>query len=146
MHIWECPEFRAKGVCSKGGKCGLRHVLRADTAGDADTGTAVYKDVSGDVDMAPVPTLAAATPGTVQPGQPQGAFDDGSTFIGFGPDDEQDHGMPQPMEDMGISADESGMETDSGEDGEDGSEDDSEVEESEDEQQDDDDVNMDDGE
>ncbi|WVR09560.1 hypothetical protein IAU60_006629 [Kwoniella sp. DSM 27419] len=30
LHVWECPEFRANGTCPKGGKCGLRHVVRAE--------------------------------------------------------------------------------------------------------------------
>ncbi|OCF77646.1 hypothetical protein I204_01643 [Kwoniella mangroviensis CBS 8886] len=30
LHIWECQEFREKGTCSKNGKCGLRHVVRAE--------------------------------------------------------------------------------------------------------------------
>nr|XP_018261052.1 uncharacterized protein I303_06769 [Kwoniella dejecticola CBS 10117]OBR83210.1 hypothetical protein I303_06769 [Kwoniella dejecticola CBS 10117] len=31
LHVWECQEFREKGTCSKNGKCGLRHVVRAVT-------------------------------------------------------------------------------------------------------------------
>ncbi|WVW86326.1 hypothetical protein I302_108368 [Kwoniella bestiolae CBS 10118] len=30
LHVWECQEFREKGTCSKNGKCGLRHVVRAE--------------------------------------------------------------------------------------------------------------------
>lgn len=32
LHAWECQEYREKGVCSKDGKCGLRHILRAEQA------------------------------------------------------------------------------------------------------------------
>ncbi|WWC91868.1 uncharacterized protein L201_006815 [Kwoniella dendrophila CBS 6074] len=31
LHVWECQEFREKGTCSKNGKCGLQHVVRAET-------------------------------------------------------------------------------------------------------------------
>ncbi|KAK8853353.1 hypothetical protein IAR55_004057 [Kwoniella newhampshirensis] len=30
LHVWECQEYREKGTCSRKGKCGLRHVLRAE--------------------------------------------------------------------------------------------------------------------
>lgn len=30
LHIWECPEWHAKGTCARGARCGLRHVLRAE--------------------------------------------------------------------------------------------------------------------
>jgi hypothetical protein len=32
LHLWECGEWREKGTCSRGAKCGLRHVLRAEQA------------------------------------------------------------------------------------------------------------------
>ena len=32
LHLWECGEWREKGTCSRGTKCGLRHVLRAEKA------------------------------------------------------------------------------------------------------------------
>jgi hypothetical protein len=40
LHVWECGEFREKGTCSRGGKCGLRHVLKAEK-GKVSTGTGV---------------------------------------------------------------------------------------------------------
>ena len=30
LHVWECGEWRETGRCSRDGKCGLRHVLRAE--------------------------------------------------------------------------------------------------------------------
>jgi hypothetical protein len=30
LHVWECGEWRSTGTCSRGAKCGLRHVLRAE--------------------------------------------------------------------------------------------------------------------
>ena len=32
LHLWECGEWREKGTCSRGAKCGLRHILRAEQA------------------------------------------------------------------------------------------------------------------
>lgn len=30
LHIWECPEYHATGKCSRGKRCGLRHVLHSE--------------------------------------------------------------------------------------------------------------------
>lgn len=37
LHAWECQEFREKGNCSRGRKCGLRHVLRAEKEKEVET-------------------------------------------------------------------------------------------------------------
>ncbi|WOO80997.1 Zinc finger CCCH domain-containing protein 3 [Vanrija pseudolonga] len=68
LHIWECPEFHDKGTCSRGARCGLRHILRAEKA--KKTAAAV----------------AAAAPAAARPtssGAAPAAFDDQSEFIGF---------------------------------------------------------------
>lgn len=62
LHIWECPEWHAKGTCSRGRKCGLRHVLRAEKT--------KTKGVP-----APEPPAAAAAA--------EGGFDDQAEFIGL---------------------------------------------------------------
>jgi hypothetical protein len=145
VHCWECPEFRAKGVCAKGGKCGLRHVLRAGVGGVQGGGekgkgkeaVVVYKDVQGDVPMLGARRSGAkGEAGEVkQAGEEamdvdQGNFDDGSTFIGLpGMDDdwEQDHGFPVALGE--ISGEESEEEED--EEGEEVEEDEEEGEEDE---------------
>ncbi|KLT42527.1 hypothetical protein CC85DRAFT_292032 [Cutaneotrichosporon oleaginosum] len=30
LHVWECPEFHAKGTCSRQPRCGLTHVVHAE--------------------------------------------------------------------------------------------------------------------
>lgn len=30
LHVWECPEFHAKGTCSRQPRCGLPHVVHAE--------------------------------------------------------------------------------------------------------------------
>lgn len=61
LHIWECPEWHAKGTCARGTRCGLRHILRREkTQAAAD----------------------AASKATQQP-QAQGGFEDQSEFIGL---------------------------------------------------------------
>ncbi|EJT45238.1 hypothetical protein A1Q1_06376 [Trichosporon asahii var. asahii CBS 2479] len=62
LHIWECPEWHAKGTCSRGRKCGLRHVLRAEKT--------KTKGAS-----APEPPTATAGA--------EGGFDDQAEFIGL---------------------------------------------------------------
>nr|XP_019010480.1 uncharacterized protein I206_04949 [Kwoniella pini CBS 10737]OCF49261.1 hypothetical protein I206_04949 [Kwoniella pini CBS 10737] len=49
LHVWECQEFREKGTCSRNGKCGLRHVVRAETnrAVLEDTAETVPKNGEG---------------------------------------------------------------------------------------------------
>lgn len=91
LHVWECGEWREKGTCSKGGKCGLRHVLRAEKgkqreaalAGDVVT---YEKDVTAD--------------GGIK------SFEDGTAFINF------DQGSPPVV----SSEDEDGAEEDGDED------------------------------
>lgn len=54
VHVWECGEFRQKGTCARGGKCGLRHVLRAVESEETSTVTAVsgsFEENSDYVDL-----------------------------------------------------------------------------------------------
>ncbi|EKD00453.1 hypothetical protein A1Q2_05290 [Trichosporon asahii var. asahii CBS 8904] len=62
LHFWECPEWHAKGTCSRGRKCGLRHVLRAEKTKTKGA-------------PAPEPPTAAAAA--------EGGFDDQAEFIGL---------------------------------------------------------------
>ncbi len=71
LHVWECGEWRARGTCSRGGRCGLRHVLRAET-GKSSITEAEAKRMDGDQGMEGrrVPV--------------EGGFEDGAEFIEFG--------------------------------------------------------------
>ncbi|KAK4689230.1 hypothetical protein P7C73_g882, partial [Tremellales sp. Uapishka_1] len=62
LHVWECGEWRAKGTCARGGKCGLRHVLRSETGKGK---LAVEADASQPAAVLPV----------------EGGFEDGGEFI-----------------------------------------------------------------
>ena len=70
MHIWECGEWRENGTCSRGGKCGLRHVIRAEK------GKGVLNILSDE----PV----EKDTGVKRKVHVEGAFDDGSEFIELG--------------------------------------------------------------
>jgi hypothetical protein len=96
LHVWECGEWRAKGVCSRGGKCGLRHVIRAEKG-------------RGSMDEAKVEGLGSDQKGTVEGLPVEGGFEGQDEFITF------DQGSPE-----GISSDEEGSEEDSDEDDEGG--------------------------
>jgi len=61
LHIWECPEWHAKGTCARGTRCGLRHVLRR----------------KGKTSETAAPATAA------QDTQGEGQFEDQSEFIGL---------------------------------------------------------------
>ncbi|ORX39403.1 hypothetical protein BD324DRAFT_619574 [Kockovaella imperatae] len=66
LHLWECGEWREKGICSRGDKCGLRHVLRAEQGkkADAEKVDGLVRDVHRS-HVLPV----------------EGGFDDGTEFI-----------------------------------------------------------------
>jgi hypothetical protein len=74
MHVWECGEWRSKGVCSKGITCGLQHILRAENEKEAkkeglEPDQEFVTDTQGDVPV-------------------EGGFEEQSAFIEF------DHGTP----------------------------------------------------
>lgn len=64
LHVWECPEWHAKGTCSRGSRCGLRHVIRAEKGRAATAAQA-----------------ADATTSITAPDK--NGFDDQSEFIGL---------------------------------------------------------------
>lgn len=97
LHVWECGEFREKGTCTRGGKCGLRHVLRAE------------KGKKEQVDVA-------------DPAESTGAFEDNADFVNFdqGSPPEVEEDSEVDSEDDGdhsatSSDDGEGDESDSGE-------------------------------
>jgi len=57
--LWECGEWREKGTCSRGAKCGLRHVLRAEE------GKAALVDAGGFEDNADFVNLDQGSPAKV---------------------------------------------------------------------------------
>lgn len=59
LHVWECPEFHAKGTCSRQPRCGLPHVVHAEKLKKA--------------------AAAASTPDAVA----SGSFEDQADFIGL---------------------------------------------------------------
>jgi hypothetical protein len=78
MHVWECGEWRSKGVCSKGITCGLQHILRAENEKEAkkeglEADQEFVTDTQGDVPV-------------------EGGFEEQSAFIEF------DHGTPADPE------------------------------------------------
>lgn len=83
LHVWECGEWRAKGVCSKGGKCGLRHVLRAEN------GKGSEKEAEAD-GLGADQELYTDTKGVKVP--VEGGFEEQNEFIEF------DHGTPADPE------------------------------------------------
>ena len=82
MHVWECGEWRSKGVCSKGIKCGLQHVLRAEN-GKGSEKEAKKDGLEADQEF------VTDTQGDVPV---EGGFEEQSTFIEF------DHGTPADPE------------------------------------------------
>lgn len=105
IHVWECGEWRSKGVCSKGGKCGLRHVLRAEN-GKGSEKEAEKDGLEGDQEMF-----------TDTKGVPvEGGFEEQNEFIEF------DHGTPADPESESSVTDSEGEEAEvsaSGSEGED---------------------------
>jgi hypothetical protein len=80
-HVWECAEWRSKGVCSKGVKCGLQHVLRAENGRGSEKeakkdGLEADQELITDTVGVPV----------------EGGFEEQSAFIEF------DHGTPADPE------------------------------------------------
>jgi len=78
VHVWECGEWRSKGVCSKGITCGLQHILRAENEKEAkreglEADQEIVTDTQGDVPV-------------------EGGFEEQSAFIEF------DHGTPADPE------------------------------------------------
>lgn len=99
LHIWECPEWHAKGTCSRGRRCGLRHVLRAEKTKTKE---------------APAPATPAA------PEVTEGGFDDQAEFIGLPGEvfsetesEEEDDSGDDEDEDDSDDEDEEGDEEDS---------------------------------
>lgn len=75
LHVWECGEWRETGTCSRGRRCGLRHVLRAEVGrgslGEARSdGLQADQEVFGRRGSRAMPI--------------EGGFEDGSSFIGLG--------------------------------------------------------------
>lgn len=99
LHVWECGEWRAKGVCSKGGKCGLRHVLRAEK-GKGGEREAARDGLEADQE------LYTDTQGVKVP--VEGGFEEQNEFIEF------DHGTPANPE--SDESEEDGTGSDSEED------------------------------
>lgn len=100
LHVWECGEWRAKGVCSRGGKCGLRHVLRAEQGKGSEQeaakdGLKSEQELFEDTNGVKVPV--------------EGGFEEQDEFIEF------DHGTPADPEsepDSEEEGSESGSEND----------------------------------
>ncbi|WVQ94858.1 hypothetical protein IAU59_001941 [Kwoniella sp. CBS 9459] len=92
LHVWECPEFRSKGTCPKGGKCGLRHVVRAEN------GRAVAQKQSGNSKE----TEGGLVLDTVGEEVPAGGFEEQDDFVQF------DQGSPEAVfsadEDEGVES------------------------------------------
>ena len=92
--MWECGEWRDRGTCSRGNKCGLRHILRAEKGKrQADTTISQHE--------VPVPV--------------QGGFEDGAEFINL------DQGSPPEIisdQESELDSDDSGGESE--EDSDDG--------------------------
>lgn len=70
LHIWECPEYRARGTCARGAKCGLPHVLRSEAekknqAAAAATAAASSKAADEDVNGFEDQTEYIGLPGQV---------------------------------------------------------------------------------
>lgn len=108
LHIWECPEWHAKGTCARGTRCGLRHVLRREKGKTAEESTPVAPEAA------------------------QGGFEDQSEYIGLPGEvvsetDESDESEEEDDddEDEDDSGEEEENEDEDEEDNEDESEDDS---------------------
>lgn len=112
LHIWECPEWHAKGTCSRGRKCGLRHVLRAE------------KTKTKGATASAAPAASAVT---------EGGFDDQAEFIGlpgevFSETESEEEDDSDEAEEDSDDEDEEGEEYDDNDDNdEEGEEDDSNV-------------------
>ncbi|WVF67259.1 hypothetical protein IAT40_002007 [Kwoniella sp. CBS 6097] len=79
LHVWECPEFRSKGTCPKGGKCGLRHVVRAENGRTAaQASTTDGNQIAGGIMV-----------DTVGEDVPAGGFEEQDDFVQF------DQGSPE---------------------------------------------------
>jgi hypothetical protein len=107
MHVWECGEWRETGKCSRGGKCGLRHVLRAEKGrGNKEE---AFEGLEGEMQVEKrgqgLPREAGA----------EGGFEEQSEYIGFG-----EQGSPEEVEPSDEEREEGGEEEDggSGDDGE----------------------------
>lgn len=108
LHVWECGEWRSKGVCSKGIKCGLQHVLRAEN-GKGSEKEAKKDGLEADQEF------VTDTQGDVPV---EGGFEEQSAFIEF------DHGTPadpesdsdgeEDSEQEGIEVDEESEDSDDG--------------------------------
>jgi hypothetical protein len=88
LHVWECGEWRETGKCSRKGKCGLRHVLRAEKGkgkgkGDAKGGQQEAKTEGIDMDQVLVDD--GRRPGGVEVPVEGGVggFEEQSEYIGF---------------------------------------------------------------
>ncbi|ORY22378.1 hypothetical protein BCR39DRAFT_551688 [Naematelia encephala] len=94
LHTWECPEWRSKGTCSRAGRCGLRHVLKAE---DGRKQAAITSSATS-TSAVPAETQSEVVdqiPGGG--GGEGGTFEDQADFIDFGPVEpisESDHASP----------------------------------------------------
>ncbi|OCF44396.1 hypothetical protein I317_01656 [Kwoniella heveanensis CBS 569] len=128
LHVWECPEFRSKGTCPKGGKCGLRHVVRAENGRRAAAQSAISSSenaggtTSGE---------GAITIDTIGEDVPAGGIEEQDDFVQF------DQGSPEAV--FSAEEDENGEGEEDDEEEEDGAESESEVDEDEDEDEDEED-------
>jgi hypothetical protein len=131
LHVWECQEWREKGTCSRGAKCGLQHVLRAKSAGgvQAKKEGLRMEQVTSEVEV--------DTTGSARiPEEGEGiGFDDGASWIGvpsLAGDWDMEQGVPAPAEDDeedGSNGDQESDDDHEDEDGGETSEDDSEQDE-----------------
>ena len=97
LHVWECGEFRAKGTCVKGGKCGLRHVLRAvkskETTEHSQTGGS-FEDNADYVDF------DHGSPQSID--GPSDEEEEGATGTSDGDDDDDDDDDNDEDEDLDV--------------------------------------------
>ena len=94
LHVWECGEWRSKGTCSRKGRCGLRHVLRAET-GKGSTQEAMKEGMDDEE------TMTGNVP-------VEGGFEDGAEFIVFGQGSPRAVSSDETEDDSGESAEDEG--------------------------------------
>ncbi|WWD19779.1 hypothetical protein CI109_104243 [Kwoniella shandongensis] len=106
LHVWECQEYREKGTCSRKGKCGLRHVLRAEK------GRAIVPEVGKE--KMPTQALKEGT-------EAEGGFEEQTEFIEF---DQGSPGIISDGEAAGSDEEEEKVEAEEEDDSDDDSDDD----------------------
>jgi hypothetical protein len=123
LHVWECGEWRETGKCSRKGKCGLRHVLRAEKGKGKGKGIGSQQEAKEGMDMDEVlvddgdRSRGVKVPVEGAPGA-VGGFEEQSEYIGF-----TEQGSPgeitEEEEEAGDEEAEGGSESGSGSESED---------------------------